>query len=312
MSALDVDDFDGPPVAAASVRLPEPYDPRNRVFQRQVANQLRKTRLRHRTDPVLDVDPGGGAAARVAQDARALPVASCPDLDRHLSAATERDRLRSQIADLDRRLDERASSLGRQFDQISALLEAWGFLAGWSLTPRGEVLARVFHETDLLCAAVITDGLLDGLDPASLAGLVSLLTYEHRSKEPPPAPWFPSREVRDRANKIEKLAQRLARDEVARGLPPSRHPDPSFLALAYAWASGTPLDVVMADDDVSGGDFVRNIKTLIDLVRQVGEVAPDPATRHAARAAADALFRGVVSASSDVSVSVAPAPAAEG
>lgn len=310
VSALDVDDFDRPPVAAAAVRLPEPYDPRNRVFQRQVANQLRKTRLRHRTDPVVEVDPDGGAADQVVRDARSLPVAACADLDRHLSAATERDRLRAQIADLDRRLDERASSLGRQFDQITSLLEAWGFVAGWSLTPRGDVLARVFHETDLLCAAVITEGLLDGLDPASLAGLVSLLTYEHRSKEPPPSPWYPSREVRDRAVKVEKLAQRLARDEVARGLPPSRHPDPTFLALAHAWASGTPLDVVMADDDVSGGDFVRNIKTLIDLVRQVGEVAPDPATRHAARAAADALFRGVVSASSDVSVAVAPAPAA--
>ena len=32
----------------------------------------------------------------------------------------------------------------------------------------------------------------------------------------------------------------------------------------------------------TGGDFVRNVKTLIDLVRQVGEVAPEPATRQAA------------------------------
>ncbi|MBX3286075.1 MAG: hypothetical protein KF703_12080, partial [Actinobacteria bacterium] len=296
-------------VAAASVPLPQPYDPRNRVVQRQVANHLRKARLRHRTDPVLDVDP---ASARLARDARELPVARCPELDRHLSAATERDRLRSQIADLDRRLDERVGSLGRQFDRITALLEGWGFVSGWSLTASGEVLARVFHESDLLCAAVVTEGLLDGLDPPSLAGVVSMLTYEHRSKEPPPAPWYPSRLVRERAKAVEDLARRLARDEVARGLSPTRHPDPSFLALAHAWASGTPLDVVMADDDVSGGDFVRTIKTLIDLVRQVGEVAPDPATRQAARAAADALFRGVVSASSDVSVSAGPGPAAAG
>jgi len=35
-------------------------------------------------------------------------------------------------------------------------------------------------------------GLLDGLSPNDLAGLVSVFVYEHRSSEPPPAPWFPS------------------------------------------------------------------------------------------------------------------------
>ena len=55
---------------------------------------------------------------------------------------------------------------------------------------------------------------------------------------------------------------------------------------------------MLGDEDLSGGDFVRNIKTLIDLVRQLGDVAPDPATARTARQAADALHRGVVSVSS--------------
>lgn len=54
------------------------------------------------------------------------------------------------------------------------------------------------------------------------------------------------------------------------------------------------------DEAVSGGDFVRNIKQLIDLVRQLGEIAPDPATAASAREASDRLFRGVVAASSVV------------
>ena len=53
---------------------------------------------------------------------------------------------------------------------------------------------------------------------------------------------------------------------------------------------------------MSGGDFVRNIKQLIDLLRQLGDVAPVPATAKAARDAADRLFRGVVSASSVVGI----------
>ncbi|WP_254127175.1 hypothetical protein [Aquihabitans sp. G128] len=234
-------------------------------------------------------------------------MAACPDLDRHLAAASERDRLRTQLADVERRLEEKSTSLTRQFDQISTLLERWGFLRGWTLTERGDVLARVFHESDLLCASVICEGLLDGLDPASLAGLVSMLTYEHRSKEPPPPAWFPSKEVRERATKIDRLARKLGNDELKVGLSATRLPDPTFLALAYAWAAGESFDVVIAEEDLSGGDFVRNIKTLIDLLRQVGEVAPDPATRRAARAASDALFRGIIAASSEVGAEVGTA-----
>jgi ATP-dependent RNA helicase HelY len=51
---------------------------------------------------------------------------------------------------------------------------------------------------------------------------------------------------------------------------------------------------------ISAGDFVRNVKQLIDLLRQLGQVLPDRGSAEAARQAADALFRGVVAASSVV------------
>ncbi len=317
VSVLDVDDFDDPPQPAATIALPQPYDPRSRVFQRQAAALLRKVPLRHR--PLPSGEPTGHEGTGTDAEAgdqrpstpasRDLPVASCPDLDRHLTAAAERDRLRSQIDDVDRRLQEKSSSLTRQLAKVETLLQRWGFVSGWSLTDRGRVLARVFHETDLLCASVICDGLLDDLDAPSLAGLVSMLTYEHRSKEPPPPPWYPSKEVRDRAGGVERLARKLGHDETVVGLSATRMPDPSFLALAYAWAAGESFDVVIADEDLSGGDFVRNIKTLVDLLRQVGDVAPAPVTRSVARQAADSLFRGIIAASSEVGAPAAvPAP----
>jgi hypothetical protein len=39
---------------------------------------------------------------------------------------------------------------------------------------------------------------------------------------------------------------------------------------------------------------VRNVRQLVDLLRQVAEVAPEPSTRVAARQAAEALVRGVI------------------
>jgi ATP-dependent RNA helicase HelY len=106
--------------------------------------------------------------------------------------------------------------------------------------------------------------------------------------------------VRQRFAEIERLGASLNAAEHRAALPLTRPPEPGFFALAHAWAAGENLDEVLEDEELSGGDFVRNAKQLIDLLRQVGQVAPDPDTARAARTAAEELFRGVVSASSVV------------
>ena len=185
---------------------------------------------------------------------------------------------------------------------------------GWSLTRRGGLLARIFHECDLLIADCLAAGLLDDLDPASLAGVVSCFTYEHRSKVPAPPPWFPDRRSRQVVEALVGRAERLRAEEEDAGLPATRLPDPTFLRVAHAWASGQELASVLDDEEMTGGDFVRNVRQLVDLLRQVGEAAPDPATGRAARSASEALHRGVVSAASLATTggdSPSPAAAAE-
>ncbi len=81
-------------------------------------------------------------------------------------------------------------------------------------------------------------------------------------------------------------------------MPLTRRPDPGFIGLAYGWAAGEHLADVIADEEISGGDFVRNVKQLIDLLRQLQDLASRPGTGPAAREAAEGLFRGVVAASS--------------
>ena len=57
---------------------------------------------------------------------------------------------------------------------------------------------------------------------------------------------------------------------------------------------------------MTGGDFVRNVRQLIDLLRQLALVAPSADTRRAARQAAEAAFRGVVADSATPAAEVAP------
>ncbi|MDQ6927709.1 MAG: DEAD/DEAH box helicase [Actinomycetota bacterium] len=298
---LSARDFSDPPQPTAHLDLPSPYAPRNPAFQRTVAKKLTSIR-----------SGGGGKSKKRGNserqiDAQAHPVTDCPDIRRHLRAAERAERLQKDMRRLERRIQGRSESLARQFDRVLRVLDTWGYVDGWSLTPIGEQLVRIYHECDLVVAEALRLGLFDELDPPSIAALASAFTYEARG----PAsraregveetePWFPSSKVKRSWQQIERTIVELNRAEADAGLPMTRGPDAGFFSAAYGWAAGQELADVIAEEEFSGGDFVRNIKQLIDLVRQIGEVSHEPATAKAAQEAADCLFRGVVVASSVV------------
>jgi ATP-dependent RNA helicase HelY len=221
-----------------------------------------------------------------------------------VQAAARAERLERDITRLERRVRSRTESLARQFDRVLRVLEAWGYVDGWALTDGGELLARLYTETDLLLAEALREGLLDGLDAPDLAAVLSCFTYERRGPDgnrPLPAPQWPSREVAARVRKVERIWRELAYNEDDAGLPETRAPDPGFAAVLHDWVEGQDLEAVLSDDeDVTGGDFVRNVKQCVDLLRQVADVAPERDTAESASTAADACLRGVVAASSVV------------
>ncbi len=279
-----------PPVPLGSLELPEPYRPNNQAFRNDVARRLERART-HRPGPSIqeEVDPD------------AHPVAGCPEGRQHLRAARRARRLRQELAAHEKRLGADSGSLARQFDRVLQVLSGRNILDGWALTESGLRLARIYHESDLLVAEALADGLFDGLDGPDLVALLSCFTYEHRSPEPAPAPTFPNVGLRQRWERLADLAAALVAEETALALRLTREPDPGFIPLAHEWAGGDHLDEVLGDDELSGGDFVRQIRQLLDLLRQVAEVAPDPTTRDTARTAIRRVDRGVVAASSGVS-----------
>jgi ATP-dependent RNA helicase HelY len=294
---LGADDFDEPPRRLGSIPLPEPYAPNSQHFIKETGSRLARARVEDVRDGDEDdaADEGMGELARRVEE---HPVAACADLQAHRRGWAQRDRLVRERRLIERQVRGHSGSLARQFDDVLQLLEDRGYLDGWSLTEAGEQLARLYHEADLLIAECLREGLLDGLDAPTLAGVVSTFTYETRGPGDGPVPWFPSAEARRRWARIEAVHGALRDDEERARLPVRRDLDPGFVALAHAWAAGDDLDAVLEDEELSGGDFVRNVKQLIDLLRQLADVADVPATAAAAGEAADALHRGVVAASS--------------
>ncbi|MEX2659686.1 MAG: DEAD/DEAH box helicase [Acidimicrobiales bacterium] len=296
---LTADDFDRAPERLGRIELPEPYAPNTTRFQREAAQALARARIsRGSRVPKAGTGEADGELDELWEAVTAHPAATCPDLNRHRRAAAQLARHERDRDALERQVKGRDATLARHFDRVLELLEQRGYLDGWALTEAGARLARIYHEADLLVAECLERGLFDGLDAPTLAGIVSGFVYEHRGAGNPPTPWFPSADARSRWRTVEHLHAELNGEEGRRSLPLTRPVDPGFVALAHAWAAGEGLDDLLADDEVSGGDFVRTTKQLLDLLRQLVDVAPAPATRQAALAAADGLFRGVVSASS--------------
>ena len=202
-----------------------------------------------------------------------------------------------------------------ELEAVLAVLERRGYIDHWKVTEAGARLAGLYHEADLLIAEALESGQLDGLDPASLAAVASGFCYEARRERDAPFP-APDAKVARRLEAIEDLSEALSDEERHMRLPLTRGVDAGFAALIYDWAKGRDLRQVLqpsggtgrrgrqAAPFMSGGDFVRNIKQVIDLLRQVTMVAAEAETAQSARVAAERLLRDVVAASSVVTIPV--------
>ena len=267
----DLDELDFVPDTLGRIELPVPFTSQRHSFRNEVANQLRRARISTRT------------RSRRGRKHRS-------DL------ALQLQRARLEVRNLERKTANSESALARQFDSIASVLRDRQHLDKWQITDSGALIARIYHESDLFLAEALLGGLFDDLSESELASLASTFTYEHRSASPPPAPWFPSVTVYRRFRSFESLLGEVRSSERRHGASETRSPDGGFAAVAHAWAASEDLDALL-DDELSAGDFVRNVKQLIDLLRQIGLVAPNPRTAATARRASDAVHRGVVALS---------------
>ena len=76
------------------------------------------------------------------------------------------------------------------------------------------------------------------------------------------------------------------------GLTQTKSIDLGFAWGVFRWASGSSLQSVLNEADMSIGDFIRAIKQIIDLLRQLQIAFPD--NRDTFIAAIKLLDRGII------------------
>lgn len=288
-------DFREPPHPIARLRLPRDFNVRDLSARRKLARQLAAL---EEAEPAPE--PADDSADEVKALRRAVarhPVAACPEVGRHIHFAERATRLEKEVSGVDRQVARRTATLARRFDRVVDVLEDLGYVSEWSLTDKGERLARVYNESDLLVVEMLDRDLLAGLEPPELAAVCSSLVYETRGPEVETAVEMPTPRSRQVHGELMRLWKAIRRKEDERTLELTREPDPGFADKAFRWASGWPLEDVLSEDDPAG-DFVRAVKQLNDLLRQIEEVAADETLRTDVGRAVDGLHRGVVAYSS--------------
>jgi len=110
----------------------------------------------------------------------------------------------------------------------------------------------------------------------------------------------PGRRLSEGRRQVAALLRRTVIEMLgyAHGLQLTREPDNGFVWPIYRWARGESLAKVLAsgvEGDMPAGDFVRWARQVIDLLGQLAQAAgPESGMRDAAKAAMDAVNRGVL------------------
>lgn len=207
-----------------------------------------------------------------------------------------------KVAYLQETISAATDTLGKTFDRILQLLGEYDYVEYVDGTPtvtdEGERLARVHSECDLLVAQCLKRGIWDGLDPAELAGVASMCTFENR-RETKGSPEGATDPMVDAMNDTVRIWEELSYDERRYRLPVTKYPEAGFALAIHQWAAGAPLGYCLAAAAESGaevtpGDFVRQARQVIDLLEQIRQTAYVDETRDNARQAIDAIRRGVV------------------
>ena len=131
---------------------------------------------------------------------------------------------------------------------------------------------------------------------SDLVALLSGLIYEGRG-ERSKIPRIP-RSLEESVKRSISIWSELVSHEEDEGLNPQREPNFDLAWSTYRWANGNSLHSILRETDIPVGDFVRNMRQIIDLLGQLINARSELAML--AREAIKRIDRGVVAYSAVV------------
>jgi superfamily II RNA helicase len=197
----------------------------------------------------------------------------------------------------------------RTVDGLARVLERYGYLRDGRPTDKAPYLRSLFDTNALTLGELLTNGQLEGLEPAELADALSWFAMDRES----PMRGLPlTRRLHRLREILDVLHGGVLREEERQGLQMSRPLPVDFHGLALAWAEGHELASIAQRARIQEGDLVGALQKTLDLVGQLRGAAqrgPLGARLVPGLDAADRLLRrGVVEAGYRWAVGGLPEP----
>lgn len=301
---VDAESFAMPPIVIGQMRLSRDVTHHPKRHAKYVVDQFRRN---HYPRPKkMRMEPrtrGNEEINLLRQQLRKHPVHQWPDLEQLARIGERLTRRTRDLTRLENQVSAATDTLGRTFDRILNLLEEMTYVEFDDnrvpvITDEGERLALIHGEADLLVAQCLRRGIWNELDPAELAGVVSMCVFENR-KETQGEAEAATDAMANAMNATYSIWTELESDERRHRLPITKMPEAGFALAIHQWAAGAPLDYCMQAAAASGaeltpGDFVRWCRQVIDALEQVKKTGYTDTIQINARKAVDAIRRGVV------------------
>ncbi len=246
------------------------------------------------------------AVARVKEEIDNNRCNNCAHRQRCMQSARRVEKISRQIESASKERDSGYDVVSRRLADVVEVLNKFGFMRGEELENKGELLRRVYNECDLLLVEALDAGMISRLEPRELVAFASWFIYESREAETDEEKLIARAEEEHLQGMLGEVLDWLNTTldsmktaEAEGGLDLLGSPDTGFGEAAYMWAGGAELEEMLSRfPDRSIGDMVRTMKQIIDLMRQLVEVSPDPVLTANLHKAMDAVDRGVVGYSS--------------
>ena len=194
------------------------------------------------------------------------------------SKKRKRDYLVKKQAKIINKLKEKKLTLSTQFLNIVNLLIKRGFLDNINnqikITSKGTILTGLSTEADLLISEVLDSGALDNVSPNNLCIAISWISHNSRgdSSGEPPTIW-PNDDLFDLYLKFSEIAVEISKDERRYNVAASRGLDFGLTYPVHKWSQGKALHEII-NNELMGGDFIKNILHIVDILNHVSSIYP--------------------------------------
>jgi superfamily II RNA helicase len=238
----------------------------------------------------------GPEAALAAIECHRCPWGSQPRCEQEWKGIEALERTLAQKRQM---LDAFRNAYWQEFLRVVEVLERFGAVQDGKLLAKGQLIAGLRHDNELLVAEIVDRGILDDATLAEAATLCSCLIEESRSGDSAVARLFLKKrpKLKRRLQELEAVASAVLAVQRRHQLPVPVGISTGFMPSVFRWASGEDEWGAIVEESFGGheGDLIRAMRRLIDVLRQLAEAPEVPAALAATLGrAARIIDRGIV------------------